>query len=102
MIKLIIKQVPFYISSFTALFLALANTGPESGGSWLDRLIPIVDDAEMALISEEFQSVLPMTSGPLDFVEEQGTLELWVVLAVFLSGGLLLGYLFSRLWKRLV
>jgi hypothetical protein len=91
MIKLLIKQGPFYIASFTTLFLALDNTG------WLDRWFP---EANMAPISE----ALFMTSGPVSgpLVENESNLPLWMALVALVVVGLLLGWIFSRVWRFIV
>ena len=105
MIKLIIKQGPFYISSFTALFLALAQTG------WLDRMFPMTEISSplpepmigsAVECNADGQCTESFMFGDLDFVPEQGAIPEWLVLLVFISGGLLLGFLLSRLWKRFI
>lgn len=114
MLKLLVKQGPFYISSFTALFLAMHQTG------WLDRLFPILEDQDMGVIAEpmigdalscekdpktgetfcvsefalsEFPD-LEFISDPVPFYQEP-----WFVLAAFVVGGLFIGWIASRAWR---
>ena len=105
MIKLLIKQGPFYITSFTALFLALANTG------WLDRMFPsdmdqislpqpMIGSAVSCNADGECTESFMLTD--LDFTPAESMLPMGIALVSFIIGGIVLGYIFSRLWKRFV
>lgn len=103
MIKLIIKQGPFYISAFTALFLALANTG------WLDRMFPVteistplpqpmigsaVECDENGVCTESFML------GDLDFSPASTpSEEWWFILLLLVGGTIFLGYITRKTWE---
>lgn len=93
MIKFVISQIPFYIASFTSLLLALDRIG------WLERF----EEDEMAAVSGALFMTSGGVSGSLEFVSEQepAVIGIWLTFLVLVIGGLLLGYLFSRIWKRL-
>lgn len=107
MIKLLIKQGPFYIASFTSLLLAMHQTG------LMDRLFPLQE------ISADIEAPAPMIGsavecnadgectesfmlGDLDFVPGGDTAfyqEWWFILLAFIIGGLLLGWLLRKIWE---
>ena len=104
MIKLLIKQGPFYLSSFTALFLAMDQTG------WLDRLFPLEEISEpiaeeTCFVNEAGEDVcfrmLPMMLESIDFVPEDTPIyqEPWFVVAALIIGTLVLGFLARKVWE---
>ena len=100
MIRLLIRQGPFYITAFTALFVALDNAG------WLVNLKPRLMEEAAAPMSdscfiqdgqEVCLRILPFTS--MEFVEEQIGVEWWVAAAVLLVGTIIIGFTARRLWE---
>jgi len=102
-IKLLIKQGPFYISSFTALFLAMVQTGfikPDDGMNEIALPGPMIGSAVECNADGECTESFML--GDLDFAPEVAFYqEWWFVLAVLVIGGLALGWLASRVWSFL-